>query len=96
MNRLQAGAPAQKLILAIPTAARTWKLDADSEIAGVPPLHADGPGEAGMSPSVVFYSICDYGSTSFRIRLTCRTSDIIGAQNGRTALCIPENAQSIK
>lgn len=49
MNRLQGGAPAQKLILGIPTAARTWKLDADSEIAGVPPLHADGPGEAGMS-----------------------------------------------
>nr|ABC79625.1 imaginal disc growth factor-like protein [Mamestra brassicae] len=44
---LQGGAPAQKLILAIPTAARTWKLDADSEIAGVPPIHADGPGEAG-------------------------------------------------
>ncbi|XP_021196372.3 chitinase-like protein EN03 isoform X2 [Helicoverpa armigera] len=44
---LQGGAPAQKLVLAIPTAARTWKLDSDSEIAGVPPLHADGPGEAG-------------------------------------------------
>ncbi|CAB3225965.1 unnamed protein product [Arctia plantaginis] len=44
---LQNHAPAQKLVLAIPTFARTWKLDADSEIAGVPPLHADGPGEAG-------------------------------------------------
>ncbi|CAD0194110.1 unnamed protein product [Chrysodeixis includens] len=44
---LQAGAPAQKLILGVPTYGRTWKLDADSEIAGVPPLHADGPGEAG-------------------------------------------------
>lgn len=40
-------APANKLILAIPTFARTWKLDGDSEIAGVPPLHTDGPGEAG-------------------------------------------------
>nr|QFZ95583.1 imaginal disc growth factor [Bena bicolorana] len=44
---LQGGAPAQKLILAIPTFGRTWKLDSESEIAGVPPLHADGPGEAG-------------------------------------------------
>ncbi|XP_026727793.1 chitinase-like protein EN03 isoform X4 [Trichoplusia ni] len=44
---LQAGAPSQKLVLGIPTFARTWKLDSDSEIAGVPPLHADGPGEAG-------------------------------------------------
>ena len=44
---LQAHAPPQKLILAIPTFGRTWKLDSDSEIAGVPPLHADGAGEAG-------------------------------------------------
>ncbi|KAL4717696.1 hypothetical protein ACJJTC_000845 [Scirpophaga incertulas] len=27
--------------------ARTWKLDSDSEISGVPPIHTDGPGEAG-------------------------------------------------
>ncbi|KAJ0183941.1 hypothetical protein K1T71_000364 [Dendrolimus kikuchii] len=44
---LQNGAPSQKLVLAISTVGRSWKLDAESEIAGVPPLHADGPGEAG-------------------------------------------------
>ncbi|KAJ2954240.1 hypothetical protein O0L34_g2486 [Tuta absoluta] len=44
---LQAGAPANKLVLGVSTFGRTWKLDAESEIAGVPPLHADGPGEAG-------------------------------------------------
>nr|QFZ95581.1 imaginal disc growth factor [Thaumetopoea pityocampa] len=44
---LQGGAPSQKIIVAIPTFGRTWKLDSDSEIAGVPPLHASGPGEAG-------------------------------------------------
>ncbi|KAA1414779.1 hypothetical protein F0U44_22205, partial [Nocardioides humilatus] len=41
------GAPSQKIVLSIATFGRTWKLDADSEIAGVPPIHTDGPGEAG-------------------------------------------------
>nr|QFZ95586.1 imaginal disc growth factor [Lasiocampa quercus] len=44
---LQSGSPSQKLVIALSPVARTWKLDAESEIAGVPPLHADGPGEAG-------------------------------------------------
>lgn len=44
---LQSGAPSTKIVLGVPTFGRTWKLDADSEIAGVPPLHTDGPGEAG-------------------------------------------------
>ncbi|KAF9804848.1 hypothetical protein SFRURICE_007751 [Spodoptera frugiperda] len=44
---IQGGAPAHKLVLGIPTAARTWKLDSESEISGVPPIHADGAGEAG-------------------------------------------------
>lgn len=44
---LSSGAPSYKIIVGISTFARTWKLDAESEIAGVPPLHADGPGEAG-------------------------------------------------
>lgn len=42
-----AGAPAHKLVLGISTKARTWKLDGDSEISGVPPVSANGPGEAG-------------------------------------------------
>nr|XP_021205993.2 chitinase-like protein EN03 isoform X3 [Bombyx mori] len=44
---LTSGAPSQKIVLSIATFGRTWKLDADSEIAGVPPIHTDGPGEAG-------------------------------------------------
>ena len=44
---LQNHAPSTKLVLGVATFARTWKLDSDSEISGVPPLHADGPGEAG-------------------------------------------------
>ncbi|MCP5809867.1 glycosyl hydrolase family 18 protein, partial [Klebsiella pneumoniae] len=34
---LTSGAPSQKIVLSIATFGRTWKLDADSEIAGVPP-----------------------------------------------------------
>ncbi|XP_041987933.1 chitinase-like protein EN03 isoform X2 [Aricia agestis] len=44
---IHGGAPSQKLVVGIATFARTWKLDSDSEISGVPPIHADGPGEAG-------------------------------------------------
>ncbi|XP_047524985.1 chitinase-like protein EN03 isoform X2 [Pieris napi] len=44
---LTAGAPSSKIVIGIATYARTWKLDSDSEISGVPPLHTDGPGEAG-------------------------------------------------
>nr|AXY94732.1 imaginal disc growth factor [Galleria mellonella] len=44
---LQNSAPTGKIVVGVSTIGRTWKLDSDSEIAGVPPLHADGPGEAG-------------------------------------------------
>lgn len=44
---LAGGAPSNKIVVGIASYARTWKLDSDSEISGVPPLHADGPGEAG-------------------------------------------------
>lgn len=45
--RLSAGAPSSKIIVGIAAYARTWKMDSESEISGVPPLHVDGPGEAG-------------------------------------------------
>nr|XP_034839343.1 chitinase-like protein EN03 isoform X1 [Maniola hyperantus] len=44
---LSAGAPSNKIVLGIATYGRTWKLDSDSEISGVPPLHANEAGEAG-------------------------------------------------
>ncbi|KAL0851927.1 hypothetical protein ABMA28_000213 [Loxostege sticticalis] len=43
----QHGTPTSKIVLGLATFARTWKLDGDSEISGVPPIHTDGPGEAG-------------------------------------------------
>ncbi|CAG9558727.1 unnamed protein product [Danaus chrysippus] len=44
---LQAGAPSYKIVVGVATYGRTWKLTSDSEISGVPPIHAEGPGEAG-------------------------------------------------
>ncbi|XP_063837314.1 chitinase-like protein EN03 [Ostrinia nubilalis] len=44
---LQHGTPSSKIVLGVATYGRTWKLDGDSEISGVPPIHTDGPGEAG-------------------------------------------------
>ncbi|KAG6446533.1 chitinase-like protein EN03 [Manduca sexta] len=44
---LQSNAPSNKLVLGIASYSRTWKLDSESEISGVPPLHTDGAGEAG-------------------------------------------------
>ncbi|KAE8742974.1 hypothetical protein FOCC_FOCC011404 [Frankliniella occidentalis] len=38
---------AVKIIVGIPTFGRSWKLNAESGISGVPPVVADGPGDAG-------------------------------------------------
>lgn len=54
MCRLQQGASSTKIVVGIATYGRTWKLDSDSEISGVPPLHTDGPGEAGKL-FIVYY-----------------------------------------
>nr|QFZ95573.1 imaginal disc growth factor [Hydropsyche angustipennis] len=39
---LKNGFPNSKLILSMPSFGRAWKLDSDSAISGVPPLHTDG------------------------------------------------------
>nr|QFZ95571.1 imaginal disc growth factor [Plectrocnemia conspersa] len=44
---LQNGFPAHKLILAIPTFGRAWKLNSDSVISGVPPTPAEGAAPEG-------------------------------------------------
>lgn len=36
-----------KIIVGIPTFGRSWKMNAESGISGVPPVTADGPGDAG-------------------------------------------------
>lgn len=47
ISRLQNGCPNNKVIFGIPAYGRTWKIDEDSGLTGVPPLTTDGPGEAG-------------------------------------------------
>lgn len=53
---------AQKLLIGIPTFGRTWKLTSDSGKTGIPPLKADGPGEAGPylkeKGTMAYYEIC--------------------------------------
>ncbi|EZA50249.1 chitinase-like protein Idgf4 isoform X2 [Ooceraea biroi] len=44
---LENGTPGGKIVVGIPTYARTWKLTADSQISGVPPIVTDGPGGPG-------------------------------------------------
>ncbi|XP_053984569.1 chitinase-like protein EN03 isoform X1 [Hylaeus volcanicus] len=44
---LENGTPPSKIVVGIPTFARTWKLTSDSQISGVPPIVTDGPGAEG-------------------------------------------------
>lgn len=44
---LEHGTPGSKIVVGIPAFARTWKLTSESQISGVPPIIAEGPGEAG-------------------------------------------------
>ncbi|KAK9297612.1 hypothetical protein QLX08_008755 [Tetragonisca angustula] len=49
---LENGTPGSKIVVGIPTYARTWKLTSDSQISGVPPIATDGPGAEGPHTSV--------------------------------------------
>ncbi|XP_003702512.1 imaginal disc growth factor 4 isoform X2 [Megachile rotundata] len=49
---LENGTPGSKIVVGIPTYARTWKLTADSQISGVPPLVTDGPGAEGPHTNI--------------------------------------------
>ncbi|KAI4483190.1 hypothetical protein M0804_008245 [Polistes exclamans] len=44
---LENGTPGSKIVVGIPAYARTWKLTSESQISGVPPIIAEGPGEPG-------------------------------------------------
>lgn len=55
---LEKGASASKLILGISSFGQSWKLNGDSKISGVPPIGAEGPGEAGpqtKTPGLLSY-----------------------------------------
>lgn len=55
---LEKGVPAHKVILGIGAFGITWKLTSESKISGVPPIGADGPGEAGpqtKTPGLLSY-----------------------------------------
>ncbi|XP_043523463.1 chitinase-like protein EN03 isoform X1 [Frieseomelitta varia] len=49
---LENGTPGSKIVVGIPTYARTWKLTSDSQISGVPPIVTDGPGAEGPHTNV--------------------------------------------
>ncbi|BET02449.1 imaginal disc growth factor [Nesidiocoris tenuis] len=59
---LQHGGEASKIQLGIPTWGRTWKLTSDSGLSGVPPLIADGAGDAGPHTKkeglLAYYETC--------------------------------------
>lgn len=62
---LQGGAPAHKIIVAIPTHGRSWKLTPDSTRTGVPPiLEVEEPGQAGIqtgTPGFLSYpEVCGF------------------------------------
>jgi chitinase len=54
--------PANKLLIAVPTHGKTWKMTTDSGKTGVPPVKVDGPGEAGPylkeEGTMAYYEIC--------------------------------------
>ncbi|KAJ8870930.1 hypothetical protein PR048_027232 [Dryococelus australis] len=55
---LEQGVPANKLTLGLAMFGRTWKLTSDSQISGVPPIDADGPGSEGSltaTPGLLSY-----------------------------------------
>lgn len=70
---MENGTPGSKIVIGIPTFARTWKLTEDSSATSVPPVDADGPGEAGPQtriPGLLSYAeICSRLTESVAGRL---------------------------
>ncbi|KAG7212243.1 hypothetical protein KM043_012574 [Ampulex compressa] len=71
---LDNGTPGSKIVVGVPTFGRTWKLTSESQISGVPPLLADGPGAEGPYsgiPGVLSYAeVCSRLTESGVDRLT--------------------------
>lgn len=62
---LDNGTPGTKIVVGIPTFARTWKLTSDSQISGVPPIVADGPGAEG--PHTGIAGVLSYAEVCTRL-----------------------------
>ena len=62
---LENGTPGKKIVVGIPTFARTWKLTSDSQISGVPPIVTDGPGAEG--PNTNMPGALSYGEVCARL-----------------------------
>ncbi|KAG8039870.1 hypothetical protein G9C98_000599 [Cotesia typhae] len=62
---LEHGTPGGKIVIGIPAFARTWKLTSESQISGVPPIVADGPGAEG--PHTATPGVLSYGEVCTRL-----------------------------
>ncbi|XP_076756308.1 imaginal disc growth factor 4 isoform X1 [Xylocopa sonorina] len=62
---LEHGTPGSKIVVGIPTFARTWKLTSDSQISGVPPIVTDGPGAEG--PHTAIPGVLSYAEVCSRL-----------------------------
>ncbi|XP_043274022.1 chitinase-like protein Idgf4 isoform X2 [Venturia canescens] len=62
---LEHGTPGGKIVVGIPAFARTWKLTSESQISGVPPIVADGPGPEG--PHTQMPGFLSYGEVCARL-----------------------------
>ncbi|XP_011297816.1 chitinase-like protein EN03 [Fopius arisanus] len=62
---LEHGTPGGKIVVGIPAFARTWKLTADSQISGVPPIVSEGPGAEG--PLTATPGLLSYGEVCTRL-----------------------------
>nr|AXY94709.1 chitinase-like protein IDGF [Habrobracon hebetor] len=62
---LEHGTPGNKIVVGIPTFARTWKLTADSQISGVPPIVTEGAGLEG--PHTAIPGLLSYAEVCARL-----------------------------
>ena len=61
---LENGTPGEKIIVGIPTYARTWRMTGKSQVSGMPPMTAEGPGAEG--PHTRTPGLLSYGEVCFR------------------------------
>ena len=66
---LEKGTPSEKIIVGIPTYARTWKITSKNQVTGRPPVVAEGPGAEGprtQTPGFLSYGeVCSRFTQNF-------------------------------